>query len=216
MTPAPVALALALATPSLAPPPATARRPVTDSYQGVAVTDDYRWLENGADPEVLAWSKAQDARARGWLGALGGAGAIRERVRELVTAAGFRYSGLVRRGGTLFALKFQPPRQQPFLVTLGSLDAASEKPLLDPVALDPSGRTAIDFFAPSPDGKLVAVSLSQNGTEDGTLHVLEVATGKELPDRIPRVNGGTAGGSAAWNADSSGLYYTRYPRQGCG
>lgn len=214
MTPAPVALALALATPSLAPPPATARRPVTDSYQGVAVTDDYRWLENGADPEVQAWSKAQDARARGWLGALGGAGAIRERVQELVTAAGFRYSGLVRRGGTLFALKFQPPRQQPFLVTLGSLGAASEKPLLDPAALDPSGRTAIDFFAPSPDGKLVAVSLSQNGTEDGTLHVLEVATGKELPDRIPRVTGGTAGGSAAWNADSSGLYYTRYPRQG--
>lgn len=209
-----LALALALTAPSLAPPPPTPRKPVTDTYHGVAVTEDYRWLENGADPEVQAWSKEEDARARGWLGALEGAGAVRERVRQLVTAVGFRYSGLVRRGGTLFALKFQPPKQQPFLVTLGALDAATEKTLLDPVALDPSGRTAIDFFVPSPDGKLVAVSLSRDGTEDGTLHVVEVATGKELPDRIPRVNGGTAGGSAAWNADSSGLYYTRYPRQG--
>jgi prolyl oligopeptidase len=216
MTLAPLALVLALAAPppALAPPPSTPRRPVTDTYQGVAVTEDYRWLEDGGDPEVQAWSRAQDARARGWLGALPGAGAIRARARELMTAVGFRYSGLVRRGETFFAVKFQPPRQQPFLVTLGALDAASEKTLLDPAAIDPSGRTAIDFFVPSPDGKLVAVSLSRDGTEDGTLHVFEVATGKELPDRIPRVNGGTAGGSAAWNADSSGLFYTRYPRQG--
>ena len=44
------------------------------------------------------------------------------------------------------------------------------------------------------DGKLVAVSLSQGGTEEGTVHVFDVATRKQLPDVIPRVNGGTAGG----------------------
>ena len=214
MTLAPLSLALALAAPPLAAPPATARRPVSDSYHGVTVTEDYRWLEDGADPGVQAWSRAQDARARDWLSALPGAAGIRERVRELVTATGFRYSRLQRAGGTLFAVKFQPPRQQPFLVTLSALDASTEKPLVDPGAIDPSGRTAIDFFVPSPDGARVAVSLSRNGTEDGTLHVFEVATGQELPDRIPRVNGGTAGGSAAWNADSSGIFYTRYPREG--
>ncbi|HEU4383435.1 MAG TPA: prolyl oligopeptidase family serine peptidase [Anaeromyxobacteraceae bacterium] len=213
MTLAPL-LSLALLAPALAPPPATPRRPVSQTYHGVAVSEDYRWLENGADPEVQAWSKAQDARARAWLSALPGAEGVRARVRELVTAGGFRYSGLARHGETLFALKFQPPRQQRFLVTLASLDASSERPLVDPNAIDPSGRTAIDFFVPSPDGKLVAVSLSRDGTEDGTLHVYQVATGKELPDAIPRVNGGTAGGSAAWNADSSGLFYTRYPREG--
>jgi prolyl oligopeptidase len=214
MTLAPLALSLALAAPALAPPPVTPRRPVTDAYQGVKVTEDYRWLENGADPEVQAWQAAQDARTRAWLSALDPAGGIRARVRQLVTATGFRYLTLERRGGTLFALKFQPPRQQPFLVTLSALDAASEKTLLDPTALDPSGRTTIDFFEPSPDGKLLAVSLSRNGTEDGTVHVYEVATGKELPDRIARVHGGTAGGTVAWNADSSGLFYTRYPKEG--
>ena len=42
----------------------------------------------------------------------------------------------------------------------------------------------------------------------------DVAGGKETGDAIPRVNGGTAGGSVAWNADGSGFYYTRYPREG--
>ncbi|HYQ82305.1 MAG TPA: S9 family peptidase, partial [Anaeromyxobacteraceae bacterium] len=171
MTLAPLAIALALSAPTLAPPPATPRRPVSATYQGVTVTEDYRWLENGADPEVQAWSRAEDARARAWLSALPGADGVRVRVRELISAIGFRYLGLQRHGGTLFALKFQPPRQQPFLVTLSALDAATEKPLVDPNVIDPSGHTAIDFFVPSPDGKRVAVSLSQNGTEDGTLHV---------------------------------------------
>ena len=65
---------------------------------------------------------------------------------------------------------------------------------------------------PSLDGKRVAVSLSQGGSEEGTAHIYDTATGKELVDVIPRVNGGTAGGSVAWNADGSGFWYTRYPR----
>src|SRR5208282_5280725 len=78
--------------------------------------------------------------------------------------------------------------------------------------IDPKGTTAIDFYVPSLDGRLVAVSLSEGGTEDGTVHVYEVATGKKRADVIARVNGGTAGGSVCWNADASGFYYTRYPR----
>jgi prolyl oligopeptidase len=89
----------------------------------------------------------------------------------------------------------------------------AERILLDPMALDPSGHTAIDFYVPTVDGKRVAVSLSKNGTESGDVTILEVATGEPLPnERVPRVNGGTAGGSVAWNADGSGFFYTRYPR----
>ena len=67
---------------------------------------------------------------------------------------------------------------------------------------------------PSTDGKYVAVSLSKGGSESGDVHVYDVETGKPRGDIVPRVNGGTAGGSVAWNADSSGFYYTRYPRSG--
>jgi len=70
----------------------------------------------------------------------------------------------------------------------------------------------VDFYVPSLDGKLVAVALSENGSEDSAAHVFEVATGKELRDRVPRVNFATAGGSIEWKADSSGFYYTRYPQ----
>ena len=86
--------------------------------------------------------------------------------------------------------------------------------MLDPNQLDAKGTTAIDWFVPSLDGKKVAVSLSKGGSEDGTLHFYETDTGKALPDTIAHVQYPTAGGSAAWNADGSGIYYTRFPRKG--
>src|SRR5918992_761387 len=99
------------------------RIPVTDSYHGVEVTEEYRWLEDASSAETIAWTKAQ------------------------------------------------PPRQRPFLVTLTDLDdTGTERIVVDPEAIDPSGETTIDWFVPSPDGRLVAVSLSEHGTEDGSLH----------------------------------------------
>ena len=119
------------------------------------------------------------------------------------------------RQGVLFALKAQPPAEQPMLVTLKSADQPdSERVVVDPNKLDPTGGTSMDFYVPSTDAKYVAVSLAKGGSESGDVHVYEVATGKEIGAPIPRVNGGTAGGSVAWNADSTGFYYTRYPRAG--
>jgi Protease II len=74
-------------------------------------------------------------------------------------------------------------------------DLASERIVVDPAALDPSGSTAIDFYEPSADGSRVAVSLSVGGNERGDVYIFDVATGRQLPDVVPRVNGGTAGGS---------------------
>jgi prolyl oligopeptidase len=115
----------------------------------------------------------------------------------------------------LFALKFQPPKQQRLLVTLASPeDLASEKIVLDPNEIEPNGQVAMDWFVPSPDGKLIAVCLSEHGSEDGTLHFYRTDTGEQLPDRIPRVQYPTGGGSAAWTPDGSAVFYTRYPHQG--
>ena len=141
--------------------------------------------------------------------------AIAARLNQLYGGASSRFSALQTRGGVLFALKNQPPKAQAFLVTLASPDEPdSARVVVDPNALDPSGATTIDFYEPSLDGKLVAVSLSKGGTEDGTVSVFEVATGNRVPGEVPRVNGATAGGSLAWNADGSGFWYTRYPHEG--
>ncbi len=196
------------------PPPAR-KQAVTDEYHGVKVVDEYRWLEDWSKPETQTWSDAQTAYARMYLDALPGREALRARIAEITSRQMGFYGALRRRGNKWFALRFQPPKEQRFLVEIESPDKPEPgRVLLDPVQLDPTGQTAIDFYVPSTDGKYVAVSLSKGGSESGDVNVYEIATGKKLPDVVERVNGGTAGGSVAWNASGSGFYYTRYSRAG--
>jgi len=200
----------------LPPIPSTPKKPVTDEYTGgVKIVDDYRWLEPASSQETREWSNLENARTRTFLDHLPMRPAISETLARLLSSESTRFSALRFRGGTLFAIEAQPPKLQPFLVTLASADEpGSAHAVVDPNAIDPSGATAIDFYVPSLDGKLVAVSLSKGGSEEGSVSVFEVATGRRLPDLIPRVNGATAGGSLAWNASSTGFWYTRYPRTG--
>ncbi len=195
--------------------PPTPIRPVVDAYHGVDVVDDYRWLENSTDPEVALWIAAQNAHTRAVLDGWPGRDALRRRVTELTVSGSVAYGALHAAGGQLFAIKRQPPLEQTLLVVLADADdLASERLIVDPNALDPSGRTSIDWYVPSWDGSKVAVSLSFAGTESGDVHVFDTATGRDLGDCVPRVNGGTAGGSLAWSADGGGFFYTRYPRPG--
>jgi len=200
---------------ALAQPPATPKKPVTDTYNGVQVTDDYRWLENSSDSAVRKWSDSENAYARKYLDSLPQRAAILDDLKKLYSQPGPSYYALQTRPSGLFAMKNQPPKEQPMLVLLKSADEpGSERVLLDPNQIDSAGGTEIDFFVPSIDGKYVAVSLSKGGSESGDVHVYETASGREIGAPVPRVNGGTAGGSVAWNADGSGFYYTRYPRSG--
>lgn len=196
-------------------PPETRKTPVTDTYHGVTVVDDYRWLEDWNQAAVQQWSDAQNVHARAFLDHLPRVDAIRARVTQIMGAQTVTYFDTAVRPGVVFAMQRQPPRQQPFLIVMPSLDAAKEvRVLVDPSVIDKTGGTTIDWFIPSPDGKKVAVSLSSGGSEAGDIHFFETATGKEIHEIIPRVNSGTAGGDVAWMPDGSGLFYTRHPRQG--
>ncbi len=199
-----------------APPetvPATRKQPVQDTYWGTVVTDDYRWLENPKDKKVKAWSDAENAYARAYLSRLPAIGMLRKRLKEILTARTTSHTHIVKAGGIVFAMKHQPPREQPFLVVLPSVNEPERaRVLLDPTRLDSKGTTAIDWFVPSPDGKRVAISLSKVGSEAGDVHIYDVATGKQVHEVIPRVQNGTAGGDLAWSPDGKGFYYTRYPR----
>ncbi|MGH6889430.1 MAG: prolyl oligopeptidase family serine peptidase [Rhizomicrobium sp.] len=197
---------------TIPPPPATPAGNTVDVIQGTKVADPYRWLENAADPKVQAWSDAQNARTRTYLDALPAADGIKSRLTKLITATSPAYYRLEARGRLVFAMYSDPRRQQPMLVTLDAkADPASRRTVLDPNALDARGLTSIDWFVSSPDGKLVALSLSKNGSEDGTLHVYDVASGQEIGEPIPRVQYPTAGGDLAWAQDGKGFWYTRYP-----
>src|SRR3954454_6224868 len=200
---------------AVTPAPETPKRPVATEYHGVTVEDPYQWLEADDESQAKAWSNAQNQQTRKNLDSFPDRAAIEKQLQGWYAKTSPSYSSLVSRHGILFAMKFQPPKQQPLLVTLASADdLKSEKVVLDPNVLDAKGTTAIDWFVPSLDGKYVAMSLSKGGSEDGTLHFYETATGKALSDTIAHVQYPTAGGSAAWNADSTGVFYTRFPRKG--
>ena len=193
----------------------TPKKPVVNQYHGVQVVDDYQWLENGADPAVRKWSAAQNQQARAHLDKLPLRPFLKEQLERLYAQTSPNYFALTWRRGKLFLLKFQPPAQQPILITLESPnDLKKEKVVLDPNQLSTDGSTTIDWYVPSLDGRLVAVSLSQHGSEDGMLHFYETATGRKLSDTIPSVQYPTAGGSAAWNTNGTGIFYTRFPSKG--
>src|SRR6516164_8119285 len=184
------------------PVPATAKKPVTDTYHGVKVTEDYRWLENSADPAVRRWVWAQNRYTRAALDRLPARKKVRKRLTELYKDLSPHYDHLACQRGRLFALKDDS------LVTITKLGekGLSERVVVDPDKVLPNQDASIDFFVPSPDGRQVAVSLSPRGTEEGTAYVFETATGKPLADKVPRVNT-ASGGSLAWKGDGSGFFY---------
>ncbi len=192
--------------------PAAPRQPVTETYHGVPVQDPYRWLEDWADPRVQHWSAAQDRRARAYLDALPYRQAIYDRLYRQISATSASFYALRAAGGRIFALYNQPPKNQPMISVLGgNADPAGARVVVDPNTLNPKGTTAIDWFVPSPDGSLLAVSMSENGSEDGSVHIFAVDSGKQVYEVLPRVQYPTGGGSLAWRADSRGFWYTRYP-----
>jgi prolyl oligopeptidase len=193
--------------------PETPRRPTQDSFHGIAVSEDYRWLEQSDDAAVVAWIGAQNRLTHGLIDALPQRRPLQgELLAMLGTGRATRF-GFDVAGNKLFALKRQPPKNQSTLVVMRVNELRrSERVVLDPTRIDPSGKTTIDWFKPSPDGRLVAVSLSKNGSEDGTLTLYRSDTGQPLPDVIPRVQYPTGGGSVAWTHDGKGFYYTRYPQ----
>jgi prolyl oligopeptidase len=196
-------------------PPVAAERPTSNTYHGETIVDPYQWLEDPDDPAVRTWSNDQNTWARSHLDALPHRDAIRARLTEILSAPTRSHLSLVEAGGKLFAIERRPPREQPFLVVMESADAPdAARVLVDPSTIDEDGHVAIDWFVPSHDGSLVAVSLSRGGSERGDVHVFSVETGERVHEIVEHVQNGTAGGDVAWLADNSGFFYTRYPRAG--
>lgn len=203
--------------PTLEPPPPTPKRTAVNEYHGNRITDDYQWLENGADSDVKSWVGDHNRRTRAFLDLLPGRQKLYTNVQKFVEYGYPAFYGLEYRGGTLFAMRWRPPKQQPFLVTLSPPENPNaEKVLVDPAAIDASGNTSIDFYVPSPDGQKIAVSLSKGGREGASIRVFEVGSGREIGEVVPQGIGRTTGASIAWNGGGTGFWYTRYPGEGEG
>jgi prolyl oligopeptidase len=203
----------ALAVAFLLPATAAAAPPVREAREtlhGVEVVDPFRWLEAVRSEEAQAWFRAQDEQARQALAAIPGRAALAERIREL-SGAQVTVRNLALAGGRVFYLKLAPGLDTPVLCVREGFTGA-ERILVDPARLEGGAAgAAIDWYRPSPDGRLVAYGVSAGGTEDSTLHVLEVKGARDLGVAIDRAR---FNAELEWHHDSRAFYYARIPEGG--
>ena len=187
--------------------PATRTVGVVDELFGERLPDPYRWLEDGTSPETRDWTGAQNALTEAWLAASPERPAIRARLEDLLAIGALGTPVPAR--GRYFYQRRDGRQNQPVLYVREGADGA-DRVLLDPNALNAEGTTALDWWHPSEDGALLAYGLSENGSEESVLHVMDVATGEVRPDRIPH----TRAADVAWLPDGTAFYYTRFPAAG--
>ena len=171
------------------------------------MSDPYRWLEDGDAPDVRAWTEAQGRHTAAVLGALPFRAALHARLKALFSI-GVVTAPLPRRD-RYFYQRRTGGQDQPILYVRSGRQGP-ERVLLDPAALAADRTSALDWYHPSPDGRLFAYGISEGGTEKSVLRVREVDTGRDLDDVIPH----TRACSLEWWPDASGFFYTRYPAPG--
>ena len=179
---------------------------VVDVLHGETIADPYRWLEDGEAPETRLWTDRQNELTESYLAAVPAREQIRRRLGELLSIGVLGTPTPVR--GRYFYLRREGRQNQPVLYWRHGLDGA-DRVAVDPNALNEAGTTALDWYYPSEDGLLLAYGLSENGSEESVLHLLDLETGRHLPDRIPHMRSA----ALAWLPDASAFYYTRYPAQ---
>ena len=183
----------------------------TRILHGVTIADPFHFLEDAARPETQAFFREQDARARAALERIPGRAALVARIRDL-SATGVVVTQLKLEAGKVFYLRRAPGQMSPALCVRDGL-AGAERVLVDPDKISGGERAAINWYAPSPDALHVAYGISRGGSEDATLHVLEVATARDLPQTIDRARFNQG---LAWHPDGRSFYYARIPASNAG
>ncbi len=182
--------------------------PVVEEIHGVTVTDPYRWLEDGGNEEVRRWVEAQNGHTRALLDDRPGREAVRSRLTRLLSI-GTLGAPAPRNGRYFYTRREGADQNQPILYVRRGLKG-EDRVLVDPNRLSQDGTATIDWWYPSEDGTLLAYGISTSGDEKSTLRLLEVDSGRQLPDVIPHTRYCTL----AWLPDNRGFYYTRYPAPG--
>jgi prolyl oligopeptidase len=187
--------------------PQTRRVDVVEEQFGVKVADPYRWLENDVrnDPEVAAWVASENKVTDDYLATLPARGWFQQRIRRLFNYE--RFGVPVRKGGHYFYEHNSGLQNQAVLFVRDSLKGQG-RVLLDPNGWSKDGATALAEWLPSEDGKHLIYSIQDGGTDWRTIHVIDVATGKETGDEVSWAKY-TMG--ASWAKDGSGFFYSRYP-----
>ena len=206
MSQAPPTTAQAASQPAAgaAQPSQTRRDAVVDTIHGVNVADPYRWLEDIKAPEVKAWVKAHDAKARAELANLSGRDADLKRLRAL-TYIDSQSPPVVRKGRAFFSKK-SATSEKP--IYYWQEEGRDPKVLIDPLEINAAGSVSVSSVTPSYDGRWVAYMVQESNRDESTLTVRAVDTGVvSALDRIP----GQRYTDVSWTPDNLGFFYTWLP-----
>jgi len=163
--------------------PKTKKQDVVDTQFGVKVADPYRWLEDDVrvNPAVADWVKAQNAVTDKYLDTLPGKDVLAARMKKLYDYERF---GLPEKAGTTyFFTKNDGLQNQSVLYARAGL-SGKDRMLIDPNTWAKDGATALDSWVPSKNGKLLAYSIQDGGSDWRIIRVLDVKTGKPLADEV--------------------------------
>jgi prolyl oligopeptidase len=183
--------------------PPTDRGDVSDNYAGHTVADPYRWLENLDSSATKQWVEAENAVTFAYLAKL----PQRETIRARLTALWDYPKTQVptREAGQLFFRQNSGLQKQSVVFRQASL-TAEPRPVLDPNTLFPDGSTAVANWSVSPDGRLLAYTTAEGGSDLQDIHLRDLRAGRDLEETVPRVKF-TA---LSWTRDSRGFFYARF------
>ena len=202
-----VAALTAAAQPAQPTLPTAPVRNAPEVFFGTTVDDPYRDFEDIKKPEVAAWMKAHSDHARSVLARIPGRKALREALERLDSEAAARVTDVIRLPGDLYFYERRGAQEDQFKLYMRRSLAGADTLLFDPEALKKlTGKPhAINYYLPSPDGKLVAVGVSAAGSEDAAMRVIDTRTRKQRGPEISRVQFG----ATAWSPDGRELYFNR-------
>lgn len=188
--------------------PAAPVRPVVDEYFGTKVEDPYRYMEDLKNPEVAAWMKAQNDFTRAALARIPGRAELLARIKQLDESAPARVGGVKRLpGGRHFYLKALG-KEPVFKLYMREGTSGTETLLVDPEKMSAPGGPpyALNYYAPSDDGRYVAYGVSPGGSENAVLHILDTTSGRDTGETIDRAQFGEPIG---WRPDERSFFYNR-------
>ena len=182
--------------------------PVTDTYHGVEIIDNYRYMENIKSDKVQDWIRSQATHASDILNGLNHKEYFYNRLEEVDKGKPFNIYGLWRmKNGSVFYKKRKSNENQGKLYYRDSWSDA-EKLLLDPEAMSEGKEQhySLEFYRPSPEGNYIVYGLAQGGSEETVIHILDMKTGQDRDGVIDRIE--TAYNIPQWwNED--GFFYCR-------
>lgn len=163
--------------------PITRREEVREMIYGVEVTDPYRWLEAQDAPETRAWIEAQNRYTEASLARLPIRNKLAKRLEALLRVD--RMGAPIIRSGRYFYSRERPDDEQAILYWRKGL-RGKDRVLVDPHPMSPDRTTSVTLMDVSHDGTLVAYGVRRGGEDEVEVRIVNVDTGVEAADRIPR------------------------------